>query len=437
MSIFFNHEAEKKLLGAIVLAPDTLDICGNISPFDFHLAANRSIMAQIRALSHAGKPVDLITLSDAIRCNGGGATMAEVAEITDGTPSAANAAHYLGIVKDCALRRAGWEKSTELRERIKIGTESGAEALSKSVTDIQAILDAGGGHEYRSTKQMVPDFVDWHEDVIANPAKYDGVKTGFSSIDEILWGLHEEFIVIGARPSIGKTTLILNFISNIGIRQKIPCAMFSIEMSERSLVTRLTSSNTKVWAGRIKGGILGTEERLRIADFCNELYDAPLIIDDDPGLTLDNLRIRARRMIKRDGAKIIFIDHFSKIKHKAKHAEKRYENFIEVSNGLKQITREFKIPVVLLCQIGRDSEGREPVLSDLRETGSLEEDADIVGFLHRKRQTEVEETGHGIETDLIIAKNRDGKCGRAKLLFLPDTVQFIDAPKKTYKGEGK
>ncbi len=435
MSVFYNHEAERRLLGAIILDPSTLEICGNLLDDDFHAPHNRAIMAQIRALSHAGKPLDLITLSDAIRCNGGGATMAQVSEITDGTPSAANAPYYLEIVKDCSLRRAGWEKSSQMRDKLKEPGGSGAEVLSSVTSDIQAILDQGGGYEYRGAPQMVPDFVSYMADIKENWKAHEGIKSGLESLDSILYGFHQEFTVIGARPSIGKTSLIITLIENIVIRQKIAAGFFSIEMSERSLVTRLVSVGSSVWIGHIKTGYYASGEPERIEDYLNQVYDSKLFIDDDPGLTLDKLRIRARRMVRRDGVKIIFIDHFSLIKHQAKKGEKRYENFIEISAGLKQLTRELKIPIVLLCQLGRDSEGREPILSDLRETGSLEQDADIVMFLHRKRQSDMEQEMPEIPTDLVVVKNRDGKTGRARLLFVPNTTRFKDAPKE--KGEGK
>jgi replicative DNA helicase len=430
LSVFYNHEAEKKLLGAIVLDHATIELCGNLRDEDFHSESNRSIMAQIRALLNASRPLDLITLSDAVRCNGGAASMAEIAEITDGTPSAANAPYYIDKIKDCAIRRAGWEKITHLQRSLKDMTVSGAEVLSRATSDLQGIIDLGGGYDYRAARDYVPEFMEYVEDVKNDHKKYDGIKTGFDGIDSILYGLHSEFMVLGARPSIGKTALTLNLLTNITIKQGIPAGMFSIEMSERSLTTRIFSSNTGVRIGQIKTGFYGTGDCLKMVDFAGEMYTAKLFIDDDPGLTLENLRIRARRMVKKDKVRIIFIDHFSLIKHNAKKGEKRYENFIEISAGIKQLTRELGIPIILLCQLGRDSEGREPVLSDLRETGSLEQDADIVAFLHRKRQTDVDNESEAVFTDFIIPKNRDGKTGRAHLIFKPEIVRFVDAPKE-------
>jgi replicative DNA helicase len=425
-AVFRNEQAERQLLGAIMLDNSALDQAGIVSEEDLYFPKNRTILRAMRALDRNKNPIDLISVFDQIKVNGGGVSQIDVAVLTDGVPSAANIDYYIGQIKDCSMRRQAFTKAKELEAEIRDRSIPASEIISVKNSDIQGILDNSGANEYRSTKTFVPEFIDRLQALCAAPGTMDGIKTGFENIDKIIIGLQPtDFVVLGARPSIGKTALQLNIMLNMALEAGIPTGMFSIEMSQKSLTSRMVSSSTGIWASKLRSGFLSAGDLDRISDFTARLYAANLFIDDTSGISIDQLKIRARRMVKRDGVRVIFIDHFSLIRS-SDTRKQRWEVFAQISQDLKALAKELKTPIVLLCQLKRDSEGKEPGLADLRESGSLEQDADIVMLMHRKRQVDLEDTCKEIPTDVLVSKNREGAGGRSHLIFKTETVRFVD-----------
>ena len=237
-----------------------------------------------------------------------------------------------------------------------------------------------------------------------------------------------ELIIIGARPSMGKTAMALSMIQNIAIKEKIPAALFSLEMSDKQIMQRLLAAQGRIPSQKIRTGLLTMQELQRMQDAAGVIYDAPLYIVDTPNMKLLDLRALARRMKIQCGIKIIFIDYITLIKSENTLVP-RHEQIAEISRSLKSLARELNIPVVALSQVRRDAEGQEPTLADLRESGSIEQDADVVMFIHRERQKNQNQENApkeimGIPTKLIVAKQRNGPIGDVEVVFLPSFTRF-------------
>jgi len=265
-----------------------------------------------------------------------------------------------------------------------------------------------------------------------------GIPSGFAALDEMTSGFQkEEFIIIGARPSVGKTALALNMASNIAFHQKKPSAFFSLEMSEIALVNRLISSEAMVQAQKLRSGFLSTSDFNKIVNTMSVIYEAPFYIVDIPNMNLLNLRSQARKLRAQQQVEIIFVDYLGLIGHEVKGLP-RFEQISEISRSLKSLARELKIPIVVLCQLNRDAQFETPTLANLRDSGSIEQDADLVLFLNRpqpkKNKNDKEENKEAgpvenIPTDLIVAKQRNGPTGVIKLELVAKYAKFAPLSK--------
>jgi replicative DNA helicase len=241
---------------------------------------------------------------------------------------------------------------------------------------------------------------------------------------------NSEFIIIGARPSVGKTALALTMAANMAIHRKIPVGFFTLEMADMALMQRLLSSEARINSEKLRTGMLRPADFHNLTEAAGRIYEAPLFIDDTPNIKLLDLRAQARRMKSKEGIKILFVDYIGLIEPENKNNVPRHEQVAEISRSLKSLARELELPIVCLSQVGRQSEGKPPTLADLRESGSIEQDADVVLFLHREREDTRDAHGQegggagNVETDLVIAKQRNGPVGTVKLAFLPHYTKF-------------
>lgn len=421
-----NLEAEVAALGALLLNEEALPVVLRyLRPDDFYRPAHRRIFEAIVALFNRSDPVDLITLTDELERSAaldacGGASY--VSGLTSGVPTSANIEYYARLVQGCSLRRRMLALSAELSADARNAGRDVREVIDDAEQHIFDLSDQQLAGSYRSAREIISPTVAKIEAIARSGASYTGVPSGYSDLDRLTSGFQEsEFIVIGARPSVGKTALALSMATNIAIRADQPVAvgLFTLEMSGFAVMQRVLAGEARIDSTRIRSGLLNQSDWQKITDAAGRIYDAPLYIDDTPGLRLLDLRAQARRMRARNEVRIIFIDYLTLVT--SEHLDlPRHEQIAEISRSLKALARELNIPVVALSQVRRETEGRRPALADLRESGSIEQDADVVMFLHREREPE----GPRIETDLMVAKQRNGPTEDVKLAFIPRFVRF-------------
>ena len=421
-----NLEAEVAALGALLLNEEALPVVLRyLRAEDVYRSAHRRIFEAIVALFNRSDPVDLITLADELERSEaleacGGASY--ISGLTTGVPISANVEYYARIVQGCSMRRRMLTLSAELSADALAAGREVREVIDDAERRIFDLSDQQLVGSYQSAREIVNQTIAKIEALAAAGAAYTGVPSGYPDLDRLTSGFQEsEFIVIGARPSVGKTALALSMATNIAIRAEHPIAvgLFTMEMSGYAVMQRVLAGEARIDSTRIRAGLLKPSDWQQITEAAGRIYDAPLYIDDTPGLRLLDLRAQARRMRARNDVRIIFIDYLTLVT--SEHLDlPRHEQIAEISRSLKALARELSIPVVALSQVRRETEGRRPALADLRESGSIEQDADVVMFLHRDREPD----GSRIETELLIAKQRNGPTEDIKLAFIPQFVRF-------------
>ena len=425
-----NDDAEKASLGAVLLDQDAIDtVLRFLRADDFYRTAHRKIFQAIVDLSNQSQPVDLITLAEKLRDKGeleqcGGA--AYISTLSDFVPTSANVEYYAKIVHDCSIRRKLIKTASEMIASAHDETLEGNEIIEESEKKIFEITDANSNSTYKNAGEVVSRTIEAIEKLYHTKDAYTGVPSGFTELDQMTSGFQKsEFIIIGARPSIGKTALALSMAANIAIKQRISAGFFSLEMSDMALMQRLVASEAKINSSHLRSGMFKMSDFSKLTEAASRIYEAPLYIDDTPNMKLLQIRSTARRLKAQEDIKIIFIDYIGLIEPENKGKTPRHEQVGEISRSLKALARELEIPIICLSQVGRQSEGEPPKLSDLRESGSIEQDADVVMFLHRDRmQSDEEGGGAGKETKLIVAKQRNGPVGNVELVFVPQYTRF-------------
>ena len=431
-----NLVAEQATLGALLLDWDALgNVISYLRPERFYSLQNQKIFEAILFLDSRGIRGDIVTLIDELRSNGnleasGGP--AYISSLTDTVPTSANVEYYAKIVFDCYIRR----------ELIKLSSKTISESHDETITSelvleeaqkrLFELSDSKQSQNVQSAANLIGPILENIEKLLINKKGLVGVPSGFEELDTMTFGFQQsEMIIVGARPSMGKTALALSMIQHIAIEKKIPTAFFSLEMSNTQVLQRLLSQESRIPGDKIRTASLKIEQFQRLQDAAGRIYSSPLWIDDTPNMKLLELRSTARRLKAQNDVQIIFIDYIGLIQNE-NSALPRHEQIGEVSRSLKSLARELKIPLVVLCQVGRQSEGQKPTLADLRDSGSIEQDADVIMFLHRER---VETSGEGekptaIPTQLLLSKQRNGPTGTAKITFIPRYTKFENEAKE-------
>ncbi len=416
-----NDEAEVAALGAILIDPEALPAVSHLlRAEDFYKSSHQKIYEALIALFDRGQSVDLITLAEELRsrgvleqCGGG----AYISRLTSAVPTSANIEYYARIIQAASIRRSLARISQEIVSQAHDDTKEIRVILEEVERRIFEISDRQQTGTYHAAKEIVTRTFDAIERLSHSQGAYTGVPSGFTELDRLTNGFQDsEFIVIGARPSVGKTALALTMAANMSIKQKIPVGFFSLEMSSMAIMQRMLSMESRIDSQRLRSGMLKPSDFSRITEACSRIYEAPLYISDASDLKLLDLRAQARRMKSNQSVKIIFIDYITLISSENREIP-RHEQIAEVSRSLKSLARELSIPVVALSQVRRETEGKRPALADLRESGSIEQDADVVIFLH----TEDMKSG---DREVIIAKQRNGPIGDFRLTFLKDYTKF-------------
>ena len=427
-------QAEQSVLGSIFISPDLmLSLADILSEEDFYKPSNKIVFKTMLSLLRKGEPIDATTIISALTSQGeikhvGGINY--IVELVNSTPTSKNAEHYAKIVK---------EKST-LRKIIAGLSDSLSSAYQGDVTinDIiakteKSMLDISNQNTVTGFRN-VADILDTHMQIVETRSQTDGfvtgLSTGFIGLDKITTGLHEDnLIILAARPAMGKTALALNIAKHVAVTENKPAVIFSLEMGAEDLVERMVASEGMVPAYHLKTGNLDTDEWKRLIQAQSNLYDAPIFVDDTAGIRISEIRSKARKLAQEmGGLGVIIIDYLQLIT--GSKGENRQQVVSEISRELKILAKDLKVPVIALSQLSRAVEQRQdkrPMLADLRESGSIEQDADIVAFLYRdayyqKEQANSQEANN--VTELILEKNRHGSLGTVKLYFHKEYTKF-------------
>ena len=426
--------AEQSVLGAVFISPETMaSLADELVPDDFYKPANKIVFKTMLSLLEKGEPIDATTMVSALTNQGdisniGGMTY--VVELVNSTPTSKNVEHYAKLVKEKAtLRKVIAELSESLSSAYQ-GDISINEIIEKTEKSILDISNQNVGNGFRN----VADILDTHMQIVETRSQTDGfvtgLSTGFVGLDKITTGLHEgNLIILAARPAMGKTALALNIAKYVATKEGKPAVIFSLEMGAEELIERMLASEGMVPAYHLKTGNLSTDEWKRLVQAQNNLYDAPIFVDDTAGIRISEIRSNARKLAQEmGGLGVIIIDYLQLIT--GAKGENRQQIVSEISRELKILAKDLKVPVIALSQLSRAVEQRQdkrPMLADLRESGSIEQDADIVAFLYRdayyqKEQVDSQEANN--VTELILEKNRHGSLGTVKLYFHKEYTKF-------------
>ena len=426
--------AEQSVLGAVFIAPDTIiSLADELLPDDFYKPANKIVFKTMLSLFKKGEPIDATTMVSALTNQGqikeiGGLNY--VVELVNSTPTSKNVEHYAKLVKEkSTLRRVIADLSESLSSAYQ-GDVSISDIIAKTEKSMLDISNQNTGTGFRN----VADILDTHMQMVETRSQTDGVvtglSTGFVGLDKITTGLHEgNLIILAARPAMGKTALVLNIAKYVATKEGKPAVIFSLEMGAEELIERMLASEGMVPAYHLKTGNLSTDEWKRLVQAQNNLYDAPIFVDDTAGIRISEIRSNARKLAQEmGGLGVIIIDYLQLIT--GAKGENRQQIVSEISRELKILAKDLKVPVIALSQLSRAVEQRQdkrPMLADLRESGSIEQDADIVAFLYReayyqKEQADSQEANN--VTELILEKNRHGSLGTVKLYFHKEYTKF-------------
>jgi len=425
-------EAEESILSAILVDNDTLlEVLEILSPEDFYRSAHQKIFSAISELFLRNEPVDLVTLTNILREHDrleeiGGA--AYLANLVDTVPLAVNAQYYAKIVYDKACLRRLIEKSNSIAKRCFEDRGDVDSVIDFAESSIFEISENKIRPTFYPIGKIIESNIDVLEERQGSRALVTGVATGFTKLDELTAGLQKsDLVILAGRPGMGKTALALNIAKNAAVDSNIPVAIFSLEMSKEQLSLRMLSSEARIDSSRLRRGFISQDDWIKITDSAGVLSQSPIFIDDSPNITALEIRAKSRRLKMEKDIGLIIIDYLQLMKSRAS-AERRDLEISEISRSLKALAKELDLPVVALSQLNRKLEERSdkrPQLADLRESGALEQDADVVAFLYRDELYNRDENNPNKgKAELIVSKQRNGPTGFTILTFLDTYTRF-------------
>lgn len=431
--------AEKSLLGAIMLSDGVLpEILTILKPRDFYEERHQTIFAAMINLYDQHRPVDLLTLTSELKSlkklkEIGGASY--LTELSNFVPAAAHAKAYAEIIEKASTRRRLIRAGNEIASKAFEEDANVNDLIGSAEKELFEVSDKIVRSDYVAMDALLADAFDRIEELHKNKGALRGLKTGFRDLDKTTAGFQKgDLIIVGARPAMGKTTFAQNLAYNIASINKKGVLFFSMEMAANEIVDRMISDVSGVDNWKMRTGNLSDDEFSKIGEALGEMDELPIYIDDTSSMNIMELRNKARRAIHDHNIGIILVDYLQLIQGSDRYAGNRVQEVTEISRGLKILARELEIPVVALAQLSRNVTGRDnprPVLSDLRESGSIEQDADLVMFLHRpdyyKQNDDNYEETH--ITELLIAKHRHGAVGKVELYFHPELLRFMSLDK--------
>ena len=426
-------EAEQSVLGSMLMNRDVIsEVADLLKKEDFYQAQYGVIYDAIIQLYNEGKPVDLVTLKERLVEMGVPDTvysMENLAEILGRVPTSANAKQYANIVQERAILRCLIKATDEISNDCYTMSEPLDGILEKTEQEIYKIVQGKNGMaDFQPIEEVVVDVLNTMEENARNKTRITGVPTGFIDLDMKLTGLHSgELILIAARPAMGKTAFALNIAQHVIDKKQMSVAIFSLEMSKQQLVTRMMAMDSMVDSQSIRTGDLADSDWDKIMESSDRIGSSMLYIDDTPGITVSELRSKCRKLKQTKGLDLIVIDYLQLMSGSRK-TESRQQEVSEISRSLKALARELEVPIIALSQLSRAVEAREnkkPQLSDLRESGSIEQDADVVMFIYRDDYYNPDSEKKNI-ADIIVAKQRSGSTGSVELVWMGQYTKFAN-----------
>ncbi|MGE5496288.1 MAG: replicative DNA helicase [Burkholderiales bacterium] len=425
-----NIDAERSVLGSMFLDPKAVYIAlERLNPADFYSKRNREIFEVMRELSEAGKPIDTVTVVDRLERKGqldGPDDTIYVADLASGVPSASNILHYIDIIEQDSVRRMLIEAGNEIIRDAMTSEDEAPEIVNRAGDIVYQIAVKRKRDSLEHIKQALLEGYTRIGESMNRESGLLGIPTGFKMLDKKLSGLQgSQLIIIAGRPGMGKTSFALNIAQHVAVKENIPVAIFSLEMSREQLATRMLCSEALVDSQKTRLGGLTDDDFDRLSEAVNILGVAPVYIDDTPSITVLEILAKARRLKQEKGLGLIMIDYLQLMTGKERR-ENRQQEISAMTRSLKIMAKEIDVPVLLLSQLSRESEKREskiPMLSDLRESGSIEQDADVVIFLHRDNYYNAEA---GNVTRVIVAKQRSGPTGEVTLGWRGEFTRFVE-----------
>jgi len=425
-----NLEAEMAVLGSMLLDEDALSVvCELLTSDSFYKDTHKKIFEAILGLYNANKAVDLITLTDELKKSGildevGGPSF--LTSLANSVPTAANISHYVAIVKEKSILRMLINRASRIVYMCYESEGNIDEVVDSAERFIFEVSDKKPQSSYLHLREIVKDSIETIDKLYQKKAHVTGIPTGFIDFDIKTAGLQSsDLIVIAGRPSMGKSAFAIGIAEYAGVVEKIPLAMFSLEMSKEQLVQRMLCAHAKVDAHKVRTGYLATSDWPRLTAAAGKLSEAPIFIDDSPAISVMELRAKARRLKAHQDIKLIILDYLQLMRGSS-NVENRQQEISEISRCLKALARELHVPIIAISQLSRAVEARtdhRPQLSDLRESGAIEQDADVVVLILREEYYNPSPENQGI-AEVIIAKQRNGPVGSLKLAFIKEYTRF-------------
>ncbi|MFZ5439255.1 MAG: replicative DNA helicase [Myxococcota bacterium] len=435
---FQDVAAERAVLGSVLMDNSVLaNVQEIISPDDMALPAHADIFRAFMALDARTEKIDPLTVAEQLKTDGKLASAGGpgyLAQLDQAVPFAQNALEYAKIIKNQATRRLLQTAGREIVDLASQETGDVAELLDEAERKVFEIAQKRRTGDLRPMSDLMEEALTLLDKMKNSGGGITGTPSGFVDLDNQLTGFHGgELIVLAARPGIGKTSLAMNFALHVASKENMPVAVFSLEMPSVQLITRLLATHAKIDMKKLRGGRLSPADEERISESANELFKAKFYVDDSGGLSSFDLRAKARRLVQKEGKLGLIVIDYLQLMHQKGKVESRQLEVAEISRALKQLAKEIDVPIIALSQLNRKVEerkGGKPMLSDLRESGAIEQDADVIMFIHR----EVEDEGAPpspesqrntvIPVELIVAKQRNGPVGSIDLVFLAEYTRF-------------
>ncbi len=429
-------EAEQSVIGSMIMDKDAVVAAGEILiSEDFYHKQYGILFDAMQELFNAGQPVDLITLQNKLKEKDVPpeiSSLEYVRDLVTAVPTSANVRYYANIVKDKSMLRKLIKVTEDIENQCYLGKENLEDILADTEKNVFHLLQNRSGSDYVPIKQVVINALDKIEQASRTAGTVTGIATGFVDLDYRTSGLQtSDLILIAARPSMGKTAFVLNIAQYVAFRSDLTTAIFSLEMSKEQLVNRLFSLESRVDAQTLRNGNLSDAEWEKLIEGAGVVGRSNLIIDDTPGISISELRSKCRKYKLEHDLKLVIIDYLQLMSGSGKGSESRQQEISEISRSLKSLARELQVPVVALSQLSRAVEQRpdkRPMMSDLRESGAIEQDADVIMFIYRDDYYNKDTDRKNI-SEIIIAKQRNGPIGTVELVWLPQYTKFANMEK--------
>jgi replicative DNA helicase len=424
-------EAEESVLGAVLLSAEAANITlERLHAEDFYKPAHQLVFEAIRVLFDSNEPIDAVTVAEHLRRDGSLERMGGIEFLTrllDAVPTSSNIEYYAGIVEEHSVRRRLMKVGGQIGTIANEMTEAIDEVVDRAEQAVFAVSERRVGDGLAAIDNLLGPAIEKAEDLQRRGSDVTGIPTGFRDLDRKLAGLHPtNLLVLAARPGMGKTALALNVAQNVAIADH-PVAIFSLEMSREEVVTRMLCSTGRIDSQKLRTGRLTEADFTKLSTAASALYKKPIFVDDSPGLTVTEIRAKCRRLRRKPGLSLVVVDYLQLMAGSG--GENRQQEIALISRSLKNLARELHVPILAVSQLNRSLESREdkrPRLGDLRESGAIEQDSDVVMFIYRDEYYHAEKVEAKGIAEVVIAKHRQGAVGKVDMTFLPEFTLFAD-----------